>query len=136
MKHMIAIAELSFGVGWLVFVTEERAHRHRWLVPSGWAGAAAIVALTLLAGCAQLGTFTANDATNAAAIDPAHAACYGAIGAVGSAKAAVTGSDGIMTIVATKLALKSALQSPGCAAIEAEVLATILKATPAAPFIP
>lgn len=99
-----------------------------------------IPALALaLAGCqaaGQIGSFTASDAQNAAAIDPGDAACYTAIGAIGSALGGGNGDTGILTAVAVKRAGQAALNSASCAPIEADVLATVLKATPVGPLIP
>lgn len=97
---------------------------------------ASVLLATVLCGCSALGQFTAQDAANAAAIDPAHAACYQAIGAVGTAVGGVTKDTGILTIVATKIAGRTALESAACAPVEAQVLGDLLKATPAAPLVP
>lgn len=96
-----------------------------------------LACVALLCSCAQvatIGTFTAADATQAAAIDPANAACYQAIGAIGAAVGVAQG--GILTLVATKMAARNALSSAACAPIEAQVLGDILKATPLAPLVP
>jgi hypothetical protein len=94
-----------------------------------------LFALAAIAGCSQVGQFTAADAKNAAAIDPAGASCYMAIGATATAAGAVQ-SNGVLTLLATKRALSSDLQSPACAPIEAGLLAELLKSTPVAPFVP
>ncbi len=115
-----AAQEFSFGPGGLAIVARTL---RRWFPPT-------------LAGCAPLGKFTAGDAANAAAIDPAAAACYQALGTVATAVGSATADTGILTVVATQRAGQGALQSPACAPVEASVLGLLLKATPVAPFVP
>lgn len=81
-----------------------------------------------LAGCAQVGAFTAQDAQIAAAINPSNAACYQELGALGSAQANATGPSGVLTIAATKLQLQTIMQSPECLPLTAAVLAEFVKA--------
>ena len=98
---------------------------------------AGALALALLASaCAPLGQFTAGDAANAAWIDPSGASCYQAIGAIGASTGGVTQDRGLLTAIATKRAVKGALQGSDCAPLEADILGEILKATPAAPLVP
>jgi hypothetical protein len=104
------------------------------------------VALTMilalcLGGCAQVGQFAADDAQNAAAIatavgDTTGEACWPALATTGNAIAASGNSAGVLTALEQKRALQMALKDAACQPIWAGVLAELLKATPAAPFIP
>ncbi len=94
-----------------------------------------------LGGCAQIGQFAAGDAQNAAAIatavgDSAGATCWPVLAATGNAVAATGNSAGLLTAIEEKRAVQMALQAPACQPVWAGVLAELLKATPAAPFIP
>jgi hypothetical protein len=94
-----------------------------------------------LGGCAQVGQFAAGDAQNAAAIatavgDTAGAACWPALATTGNAIAAGGNSAGVLTGIEEKRAVQMALQNAACQPVWAGVLAELLKATPAAPFVP
>ena len=80
-----------------------------------------------LAGCAQVGMFTAQDAATAAAINPANAACYQAFGAIGSAQGAATGAGGLLSAVAVKEQINQIMASPPCLPLAAAVLAELVK---------
>jgi hypothetical protein len=98
--------------------------------------------LTLwLGGCAQVGQFAAGDAQNAAAIatavgDSAGAACWPVLATAGNAIATTGNSSGVLTAIEEKRALQMAVQDAACQPVWAGVLAELLKATPAAPFVP
>lgn len=101
----------------------------------------AIVLALWLGGCAQLGQFTANDAQNATAIatavgDSAGAACWPVLTTTGNAIAAAGNSAGLLTAIEEKRAVEIALQDATCQPVWSGVLAQLLKATPAGPFIP
>ncbi len=101
----------------------------------------AIMLSLWLGGCAQLGQFTAGDAQNATAIatavgDSAAAACWPVLAATGNAIAATGSSAGLLTAIEEKRAVQMALQDATCQPVWAGVLAELLKATPAAPFVP
>lgn len=101
----------------------------------------AIVLALWLGGCAQLGQFTANDAQNATAIatavgDSAGAACWPVLATTGNAIAAAGNSAGLLTAIEEKRAVEIALQDATCQPVWSGVLAQLLKATPAAPFVP
>lgn len=101
----------------------------------------AIVLALWLGGCAQLGQFTANDAQNAAAIatavgDSAGAACWPVLATTGNAVAAAGNPAGLLTAIEEKRAVQMALEDATCQPVWAGVLAQLLKATPAAPFVP
>jgi hypothetical protein len=108
------------------------------------AAGAVSLALSLavwLGGCAQVGQFAAGDAKNAAAIataagDTAGAACWPVLATTGTAIAAAGNSAGLLTAIEEKRAVQMALQAPACQPVWAGVLAELLKATPAAPFVP
>jgi hypothetical protein len=94
-----------------------------------------------LGGCAQVGQFAADDAQNAAAIatavgDSAGAACWPVLATAGNAIAATGNSPGVLTAIEEKRALQMAVQSATCQPVWAGVLAELLKATLAAPFVP
>jgi hypothetical protein len=94
-----------------------------------------------LGGCAQVGQFAADDAQNAAAIatavgDSCGAACWPVLATAGNAIAATGNSPGVLTAIEEKRALQMAVQSATCQPVWAGVLAELLKATPAAPFVP
>jgi hypothetical protein len=98
------------------------------------------IVLAGLAGCAQVGQFTAADATQAAAIatatgDTGVVACYQAFETLGTAQAAAT-QAGLLSLIESKRALKLALENPACQPLYGDALAELLKATPAAPFVP
>jgi hypothetical protein len=95
-------------------------------------------ALMLLSGCVAQPVlkFTAADASNAAAIDPAGATCYLALEATATAASGASDAWGILSTVAAERAFGGALQSPPCAPIEAGLLGKLLRLTPAAPFLP
>jgi len=101
---------------------------------------ASVLALWLT-GCAQVGQFSAEDAGNAAAIataagDPAGAACWPILEATGNAISSVGDKPGILVAIEEKRAVQMALQNTQCQPVWAGVLAELLKATPAAPFVP
>lgn len=85
-----------------------------------------LLSLLALAGCAQIGMFTAQDAVTAAAVNPSNATCYQAFGALGQAQAGTTGG-GILTAVATKAQLKEIMASSACLSLTAAVLAELVK---------
>jgi hypothetical protein len=102
---------------------------------------AAIVLALWLGGCAEVGQFTASDAQNATTIatavgDSAGAACWPVLATTGNAIAAAGNSPGLLTAVEENRAVQLALQNSACRPIWAEALAEVLKATPAAPFVP
>jgi hypothetical protein len=111
-------------------------------------GVATTVALILagllamwLEGCAQVGQITADDAQKAATVaaavgDPVGAACWPALEATGSAIAAAGDEPGILVAIEEKRAVQMALQKTACQPVWAGVLAELLKATPAASFVP
>jgi hypothetical protein len=100
------------------------------------------IALALwLGGCTQLGAFTASDAQNATAIatavgDSAGAACWPVLATTGNAITASGASAGLLTAIEEKRAVQMALQNAACQPVWAGALAELLKATPAAPFVP
>ncbi|HEY3910368.1 MAG TPA: hypothetical protein VGM07_10795 [Stellaceae bacterium] len=101
----------------------------------------AIVLALWLGGCAQIGQLTATDAQNATAIatavgDSEGAACWPVLAATGNAIAAGGSSAGLLTTIEEKRAVRIALQDTACQPVWAGVLAELLKATPAAPFVP
>jgi hypothetical protein len=101
----------------------------------------AIMLALWLGGCAQLGQFTAGDAQNATAIatavgDSAGAACWPVLAATGNTIAAAGSSAGLLTAIEEKRAVQMALEDATCQPVWAGVLAQLLKATPAAPFVP
>jgi hypothetical protein len=110
------------------------------IVTSGAVALAMMLALWL-GGCAQVGQFAAGDAQNAAAIatavgDSAGAACWPVLATAGNAIAATGNSPGVLTTIEEKRALEMAVQNATCQPVWAGVLAELLKATPAAPFVP
>jgi hypothetical protein len=110
------------------------------IVTSGAVALAMMLALWL-GGCAQVGQFAAGDAQNAAAIatavgDSAGAACLPVLATAGNAIAATGNSPGVLTTIEEKRALEMAVQNATCQPVWAGVLAELLKATPAAPFVP
>ena len=110
------------------------------IVTSGAVALAMMLALWL-GGCTQVGQFAASDAENAAAIatavgDSAGATCWPVLATAGNAIAATGNSPGVLTTIEEKRALEMAVQTPTCQPVWAGVLAELLKATPAAPFVP
>ena len=110
------------------------------VVTSGAIALAMMLALWL-GGCAQVGQFAAGDAQNAAAIatavgDSAGEACWPLLATTGNAVAASGNSVGLLTTLEEKRAVQMALQNAACQPVWAGVLAELLKATPAAPFVP
>ena len=89
----------------------------------------------LVASCSQVGQFTAQDAAQAAKINPANAACYQGFGALGTSIGATT-QPGVFSLVATDLELQALLANPACQPVELAVIAKVLHATPASPLIP
>lgn len=103
--------------------------------------ALAIVLVIWLGGCAQIGRFAANDAEQATDIaaavgDNAGKACWPLLATVGNAIAASGSTVGPFTAIEQKRALQVALQDQACQPVWAGVLGELLKATPAAPFLP
>lgn len=86
--------------------------------------------LLAFTGCTQATMFVAGDATNAALVDPADAACYNAIGAVAMAKSGLTKDEGILTLTATTQVSQAALASAPCQVVKGHVLDEILKLAP------
>jgi len=110
------------------------------IVTSGAIALAMMLALWL-GGCAQVGQFAAGDAQNAAAIatavgDSAGEACWPLLATTGNAVAASGNSVGLLSTFEEKRAVQMALQNAACQPVWAGVLAELLKATPAAPFVP
>ena len=110
------------------------------LVTSAAVALAMMLALWL-GGCAQVGQFATGDAQNAAAIaaavgDSAGAACWPGLATAGNAIATIGNSSGVLTAIEEKRALQMAVQDAACQPVWAGVLAELLKATPAAPFVP
>jgi hypothetical protein len=110
------------------------------IVTSGAIALAMMLALWL-GGCAQVGQFAAGDAQNAAAIatavgDSAGEACWPLLATTGNAVAASGNSVGLLSTIEEKRAVQMALQNAACQPVWAGVLAELLKATPAAPFVP
>ena len=110
------------------------------IVTAGAVALAMMLALWL-GGCAQVGQLAAGDATNAAAIatavgDNAGEECWPALATTGNAIAASGYSGGVFTALEEKRAVQMALQNAACQPVWAGVLAELLKATPAAPFVP
>jgi hypothetical protein len=107
------------------------------------AGAVALaLILTLwLAGCARLPQITADDAQNAGALatavgDDVGEACWPLLATSGKAIATSSNPVGVLTALEQKRALQVALQNTVCQPVWTGVLTELLKATPAAPFIP
>ena len=101
----------------------------------------AIMLALWLGGCAQVGQLTASDAKDATAIatavgDEVGEACWPVLATTGNAIAESGNSVGVLTALEQKRALQLTLQNPACQPVWAGVLAELLKATPAAPFIP
>ena len=101
----------------------------------------AIMLALWLGGCAQVGQFTARDAQNANAIatavgDDVGEACWPVLASTGNAIAGSGNSAGVLTAIEQKRALQKAVRNTACQPVWAGVLAELLKATPAAPFIP
>jgi hypothetical protein len=110
------------------------------IVTSGAVALAMMLALWL-GGCTQVGQFAAGDAQNAAAIatavgDSAGEACWPVLAMTGNAFVASGNSVGLLTTLEEKRAVQMALQNAACQPVWAGVLAELLKATPAAPFVP
>jgi len=94
-----------------------------------------------LSGCAEVAQFSADDAEKAAAIatfigDSDGAACWAVLEATGNAISGVGNQPGIVVAIEEKRAVQMALQNAACQPVWVEVLSQLLKATPAAPFIP
>jgi hypothetical protein len=103
--------------------------------------ALAMVLTLWLGGCAQIGKFAGDDAQSAASIatavgDNVGEACWPVLATAGHAIAASGNSAGLLTALEQQRAVQMALQNLACQPIWAGVLAELLKATPAAPFIP
>lgn len=79
-----------------------------------------------LAGCAQTAGFVAGDASRAAAIDPSAAACWNALGASAEAAGGATGSFGVLSAIATKMAVQQALAAPACAPVSQAIVIDLL----------
>ena len=124
-----------------------------WNYVDGWASglrdgivavasvALAVVLTLWLGGCARVGQLAADDANNATAIatavgDSVGEACWPLLATTGDAISASGNSVGVLTALEQKRAVQMALQNSACQPIWAGVLAELLKATPAAPFIP
>ena len=110
------------------------------IVTTGAALLATILALWL-AGCAEVGKISADDAQNATNIaatigDSAGAACWPAFAVTGNAMAMAGNKPGILTGIEEQRAIQIALQNPTCQPVWAGLLGELLKATPAAPFLP
>ncbi len=110
------------------------------IVNAGAVSLAIILALWL-AACAQVGQFAASDAQGATALatavgDSAGAACWPMLAKTGNAIAAIGNSSGVLTAIEEKRAVQINLQDAACQPVWAGVLAELLKATPAAPFVP
>lgn len=106
-------------------------------------GAVALAAVLVLwlGGCAQLGQFAASDAQSATALatavgDNAGSSCWPVLEKTGNAVAAAGTSAGLLTAIEEKRAVQMALQDAGCQPVWTAVLAELLKATPASPFVP
>lgn len=115
------------------------------VLSDGVAAAATLMFVSLLAmwlgGCAEIGQVSANDAKGATTLatavgDTAGAACWPALETTGAAIAAAGDKPGLLTAIEEKRAVQIALQNTMCGPIWAGVLAELLKATPAAPFVP
>jgi hypothetical protein len=94
-----------------------------------------------LDGCAEIGQLSADDAkaatTIAAAVgDTAAAACWPILETTGNAISAAGNSPGVLVAIEEKRAIRIALQNSECQPVWAGVLAQLLKATPAGPFVP
>lgn len=100
------------------------------------------IALTIwVTGCAQVGRFSSEDAQQAAQIatavgDNAGKACWPVLATTGTAIAASGNTVGAFTAIEQKRALQMALQNTACQPVWASVLGELLRATPAAPFVP
>jgi hypothetical protein len=110
------------------------------IVTAGAVSLAVVLALWL-GGCAQVGQFAAADAQNAASIatavgDRAGASCWPVLATTGNAISASGNSAGVLTAIEEKRAVQLVLQDEACQPVWAGVLAELLKATPAAPFVP
>lgn len=94
-----------------------------------------------LGGCAEVGQLSAGDAQKAASIatavgDSAGAACWPVLQAAGNAISTAGDKPGILVAIEEKRAVQMALQNANCQPVWGGVLAELLKATPAAPFVP
>jgi hypothetical protein len=87
---------------------------------------ALIVAPLLLAGCTGISQMTVQDATQAAAINPANAICYQEFGVIGGQLAGVK-SPGLLTTAALYLQLQADVDNPACAPVIASILGLALK---------
>jgi hypothetical protein len=110
------------------------------IVTAGVVSLAVVFALWL-GGCAQVGRLAAADAQNAASIatavgDGAGAAYWPVLAATGNAISASGNSAGVLTAIEEKRAVQLALRDTACQPVWVGVLAELLKATPAAPFVP
>jgi hypothetical protein len=86
-----------------------------------------VVVVGGLVGCASTGEKLASDAQNAAALNPANAACYKEFGALGTVQMNATGASGPLTLTALKMQLQSVVESPACAAPVMAILVELLK---------
>ncbi len=119
--------------------------RRTVLVGDGIVSIATMILAALLVmwvgGCAELGQFSVDDAEKAASIatvvrDSAAKVCWPVLAATGKAIAAAGDRPGILAGIEEKRAVQMALEDTSCQPIWAGVLAELLKATPAAPFVP
>jgi hypothetical protein len=110
------------------------------IVATGAASLAIILTLWL-SGCAQIGKISADDAQNASNVataigDSAGAACWPVLAVTGNAIAMAGNKPGVLTGIEEQRAIQMALQNVACQPVWAGVLGELLKATPAAPFLP
>jgi hypothetical protein len=92
-------------------------------------------------GCAEVGQFSADDAQKAASIatavgDSVAVRCWPILETTGNAVSAAGNNPGILVGIEEKRAVQTALRNTLCQPVWAGVLAELLKATPAAPFVP
>jgi hypothetical protein len=97
--------------------------------------------LLVVAGCAEIDRFTAEDAGNAAEIaaavgDPAGAACWPMLATTANALAAPGDRPGILTAIEQSRAAQMAITNPACQPIWAGVAIKLLKLFPADAFVP
>jgi hypothetical protein len=119
--------------------------RRAVFVSDGVVTTATLVLVGLLAmwlgGCAEVGEFSADDAQKAASIatavgDLAGVGCWPVLEATGNAITAAGDKPGLLVGIEKKRAVQMALQNASCQPVWAGVLAELLKAGPAAPFVP
>jgi hypothetical protein len=94
-----------------------------------------------LGGCAEIGRFSAQDASRAGSIaaavgDSAGVACWPVIQATANAVAATGDHPGILVTIEESRAAKMALANPVCQPIWAGVLADLLKIAPPTSLVP